>query len=95
MSRNDEANMITHLNPPIPLTTPRGRGLAHLVVDYGPEFHLMWTVFLDANGECWTFANPDVRAVKNITMGRSEISSTENAPGRTIAAPGRTNGVHR
>ncbi len=58
------------LNPPIPLSTPRGNGLAHFVIDYGPEHNLIWTVFLDDSGECWSFSNPEIRAQKNITMGR-------------------------
>lgn len=62
--------MIKQLNPPIPLNTIKGPGLAHLVIDYGPEHHLMWVVFLDDNSQCWTFQNPDVRATKNPTMGR-------------------------
>lgn len=62
--------MILQLNPPIPLMTPKGEGIAHVLTDYGPEFDLMWTVFLNANGECWTFPNPEVRATKNITLGR-------------------------
>ena len=68
--------MILQLDPPIPLETPKGRGLAHFVVDYGPEHHLMWTVFLDANGECWTFSNPNVRATKNMTMGRNSVADS-------------------
>lgn len=68
------ASMMIQLQPPIPLETPRGSGLAHLVIDYGPEFSLLWSVFLDDSGECWTFTNEDVRAVKNITMGRTAIS---------------------
>lgn len=62
---------ILQLDPPIPLDTPRGPGIAHLVIDYGLEQNLMWTVFLDANGECWTFSNPEIRAQKNITIGRN------------------------
>jgi len=62
--------MLKQLNPPIPLTTPKGSGVAHLVIDYGPEFHLFWVCFDDATGECWTWPNPQVRAQKNITMGR-------------------------
>lgn len=62
--------MVTQLNPTIPLNTPRGPGLAHLLIDYGEEHHLMWVVFLDETGECWTFANPEVRAQSNPTMGR-------------------------
>ena len=82
--------MITQLNPPIPLSTPRGPGVAHLVVDYGPEFHLMWSVFLDANGECWTFPNPEVRAIKNVTLGRREISRIDEVPRKHVNG----NGAH-
>lgn len=61
---------ILQLNPPIPLNTPKGPGLAWLVLDYGLEHNLMWTVAIDATGEIWTFSNPEVRAQKNITVGR-------------------------
>ncbi len=66
--------MIQQLNPPIPVKTPKGPGLAHLVIDQGIEHHLLWTVFLDSSGECWTFSNPDIRAQKNVTHGREYIS---------------------
>jgi hypothetical protein len=68
--------MFTQLNPPLPLDTPKGSGLAYGVIDYGPDFDLLWVVFDDATGECWTWPNPKIRAVKNITMGRR----TETAP---------------
>ncbi len=62
--------MLTQLNPPIPLDTPKGKALAMFIIDYGPEHDLMWVTFSDETGECWTWANPDIRAQKNITMGR-------------------------
>lgn len=62
--------MITQLNPPLPLETPKGKALAHFMIDYGPEHHLMWVTFIDATGECWTWPNYQIRAQKNITMGR-------------------------
>lgn len=62
--------MIKQLNPPIPLRTPKGEGLAWMTIDYGAEHNLMWVVALDETGEIWTFSNPEVRATKNITMGR-------------------------
>ncbi len=62
--------MISQLNPPLPVTTPKGSGLAHLVIDYGLEHNLFWVVFIDATGECWTYPNPEIRAQKNITLGR-------------------------
>ncbi len=62
--------MILQLNPPLPVITPKGLGIAHMVIDYGPEHNLFWVVFLDATGECWTYSNPDIRAQKNITLKR-------------------------
>lgn len=62
--------MILQLNPPLPVLTPKGSGIAHLVIDYGVEHNLLWVVFLDASGECWTYTNPEIRAQKNVTLGR-------------------------
>ena len=62
--------MITQLNPPLPLETPKGSALAHLVIDYGPEHNLIWVCFIDETGECWSYDNKHVIAQKNITMGR-------------------------
>ena len=66
--------MIIQLNPTIPLNTPKGSGIAHFLIDYSIEHSLYWVVFLDDNGECWTFSNEDVRAQKNITVGRTEVT---------------------
>ncbi len=61
--------MMLQLNPPLPVKTPDGKGLAQVLIDYGPEHDLIWVVFQD-NGECWSWRNQDVRADTNITMGR-------------------------
>lgn len=76
--------MLTQLNPPLPLDTPKGKALAHFVIDYGPEHHLMWVTFVDATGECWTWPNPKVRAQGNITMGRATdaVQASLNLPVR-------------
>lgn len=58
------------INPPIPLNTPKGLGLAHFVIDDGPENDLVWVVFQDETGEIWCWPNHRVRAQKNITLGR-------------------------
>lgn len=60
------------LNPPIPLNRPKGEGFAHLVIDYGPESDLYWTVLITETGEIWTYANKYVRASKNITLERTQ-----------------------
>jgi hypothetical protein len=62
--------MIMRLDPPIPLVTPKGKGWAHVLIDRSQEHHIEWVVFLDENGECWTFQNPEIRIQTNYTMGR-------------------------
>ncbi len=61
---------ILQLEPPLPLNTPKGSGLAHFLVDYSCEYDLYWVVILDDSGEIWTFNNKEVRGQKNITLGR-------------------------
>ncbi len=62
--------MMLQLSPPIPVETPKGKGLAHLVIDPGVEHHLQWVVFIDETRECWTFQNPEIKIQVNPTMGR-------------------------
>jgi hypothetical protein len=64
--------MLTQLNPPIPLITPKGKAWAHLVIDYGQEHDLLWVCFQDETGECWTWGNREVRIQENVTMGRTK-----------------------
>jgi len=73
------------LNPPLPLKTPKGDGLAHFLLDYGPESDLYWTVFITATGEIWTFANREVRADKNITLGRTHVDVPQARTARVTA----------
>jgi hypothetical protein len=63
--------MIRQLHTPLPLDTPKGKGFAHFVIDYSQEHDLLWVVFVDETGECWTFNNKEIRLQSNITMGRS------------------------
>ena len=73
---------LLQLNPPLPLNTPRGEGLAVLVIDYGPDFDLWWTVVIGKGefaGEIWTYPNAEVRGVPNITLGRH--------PGKALMRP--------
>jgi hypothetical protein len=68
------SNTITQLNPPIPLMTPKGRAMAHFIIDYGIENDLMWVCFQDDTGECWTWENAQIRARINHTLGRDKIT---------------------
>jgi hypothetical protein len=70
--------MLVQLNPPLPMTTPKGEGLAHFVIDYGPESNLLWVVFMNADGACWTVPNPEIRMTSNWTMGRRSQPSDDD-----------------
>ena len=65
--------VILQLNPPLPLVTPKGAAIAHLVIDNGPEHNLQWVCFQTDTGQCWTWMNSDVRAEKNVTLKRTEV----------------------
>lgn len=62
--------MMLQLNPPIPVETPKGKAMAQIVIDYGPEYHLLWVCFQN-DGQCWSWQNPDVRAETNPTYHRN------------------------
>jgi len=74
--------VILQLDPPVPVHTPKGKGFAHLVIEYGQEHHLYWTVAIAATGEIWTFKNPLVRAQANVSLGTSATGIDED--GRVI-----------
>lgn len=77
--------MLTQLNPPLPLETPKGPGMAHFVIDYGPETDLLWVVFMDQDGACWSVPNPEVRMQFNWSMGRRKPDE-DKAPAVPFAA---------
>ena len=66
------------LNPPIPILTPKGKAMAHFLLDYGTEFDLIWVCFIDETGECWNYRNPEIRLQRNLTFGRESTSPIDN-----------------
>jgi hypothetical protein len=72
--------MMLQLEPPVPVSCPAGNGYAFLVIDYGSEHHLLWTVAIDQTGEIWTYSNPHVRVRPNVTMDapRSEAGKHDD-----------------
>jgi hypothetical protein len=83
--------MLLQLDPPIPLTCPKGPALAHFLIDRGIELDLEWVCAIDATGECWTFKNPQIRFQKNITQGRTKISEFAADAYRYVCAPVQEN----
>jgi hypothetical protein len=70
--------MILQLNPPLPVSCPKGQGLCHFLIDYSMESHLYWVIVLDESGEIWTYANPYVRFQKNISLDRYIIPNIKD-----------------
>jgi hypothetical protein len=89
--------MITQLNPPLPLDTSKGPGMAHFVIDYGPEADLLWVVFMDKDGACWSVPNPEVRMNFNWSLGRRKPEAARTADAAVAESePARAGGrVHR
>ena len=69
--------MILQLKPVLEVDTPKGRGHAEFLLDYGPEADLLWVVVLRDTGEIWTFRNADLRATANVSIGRRLAARTD------------------
>lgn len=61
--------MLLRLDPPIPLLTPHGEAVAHIYSDGGLESECFWVCFC-RDGTIMEFANSEVRACRNLTIGR-------------------------
>ena len=77
---------LLQLNPPIPIDTPKGPGMAHFLIDYGPEADLIWVCFLE-NKEIWSYQNREIRAQQNITLGRCEKGWTYKGSDTMVVSP--------
>jgi hypothetical protein len=60
--------MMLQLNPSLPLITPKGKAYAHFLLDYSQEHDLMWVCFICETGECWTYANSQIRMEANMSL---------------------------
>lgn len=69
--------MFTQLNPPLPLDTPKGRGYALAVIDYGLEHSLIWVTALNDTGQIWCIPNSDARMLPNWTAGRAATEARQ------------------
>lgn len=67
---------VIRLDPPIWLHTPKGTALAYFLI-IETEMDDQWKCVQHDTGEWWTWNNEDVRAVKNITLGRMKVSPIE------------------
>ena len=68
--------MMLQLNPPIPVQTRDGEAMAYIVIDYGPDFDLIFVCF-GKNGEIWSWRNQDIRTQTNVTFGRVKSNARQ------------------
>jgi hypothetical protein len=85
--------MLVQLNPPLPMETSKGGGWAHFVIDYGPESALLWVVFMDDDGACWTVPNAEVRISFNWTLGRRKPDEDRPEAARAAAKAQQSDGA--
>ena len=85
--------MISQLQQPIPLETPKGKAWAVAIIDYGPHWDLLWVTFLHESGECWTFNNSEIRQEKNYTFGLSQQSPIPKNNGNGSYIPSMRSGI--
>src|SRR5262245_43262143 len=79
--------MISQIEPPLPLRTTRGGGLALFLIDYGLEHNLVWVVMLDESGELWCLDNTEVRGYANATFRASRGPDPSRAAQASSAGP--------
>ena len=84
--------MLTQLQTPIPIQTPKGKAWAIAIIDYGPQWDLQWVTFIHETGECWTFKNSQIRQEENYTFGLPAPSAI-SAPKRN-GLEHKHNGMH-
>ena len=62
--------MLLELSDPPHLITPKGKGWANWLIDYGPNADVIWGVILDESGEIWWVSNDKVRVSGNWSRGQ-------------------------
>ncbi len=80
-------SMLTQLQTPIPLKTPKGKAWAVAIIDYGPHWDLQWVTFIHDSGECWTFRNQEIRQEENYTFGLPQPSNANSTTNDTTMRP--------
>ncbi len=65
--------VVSRCDPPLPLDTPHGPGLAHWRIERGIEAETAYEVWITSGehaGEIWEFGQTVLRAQSNVTAGR-------------------------
>ncbi len=74
--------MILQLNPFLEVETPKGPGLARLIIDYSPEINAVFLVSLDSTGQFLFFDCVSCHASANYTYAHAIGTSSLSTPNR-------------
>jgi hypothetical protein len=65
--------VILQLDPPIPVTTEHGDGMALLVIDYGHQWNTVWVVALKNTLEIKHYDAAQLKMERNFTFGYAPV----------------------
>ena len=80
------------LNPPIPVMTPSGEGLVHVLRDYEPNSGQRWPLLINQAEGMLTYANRQMRSAKEIGLRCAEPRAREDALARSRGDRGLPSG---
>lgn len=72
--------VITPLQIPIPVNTPKGEGYCFAWLDYSQEHDTLWKCCINETGEWWDFPQSQVRGVKNFSLNRLNPTRLDKPP---------------
>jgi hypothetical protein len=71
--------VITRCDPPVPMDTPHGPGLAHWRIERGIECETAYEVWITSGDhacEIWEFEQSVLRSLNNVTAQRAGLKRT-------------------
>jgi hypothetical protein len=71
--------MMLQLEPPVKLRHKDGRKFTALVLlDYGPDYEMLWIGGFEDSGEIWAVPNRELRLVENVSLGREDTAAEQD-----------------
>lgn len=82
--------MIHELKQPWSVTTPKGKAIVYLIMDYGFESDTLFLCVLRETNEFFWFRSFECRMEDNCSMGRGEwetVGGTQDAQSKSVKLP--------
>ena len=62
--------MFLELAKPWPVETSKGPGFVYVLLDYSQDHDTLFLTCINSTGEFWYFKQSEIRAQKNLSLGR-------------------------